>query len=144
MQEFFFSEEEQSSLVEAIRQAELRTSGEIRVHVEPICKTDATVRAKEVFEALGMHATALKNGVLIYLAYESKVFAIIGDTGIHEKVKDSFWQAERDKLKHFFSQGEFVPGLLEVINDSGLKLQHFFPRASNDTNELSNEISFGA
>lgn len=143
MSSFFFSEQEQNSLVEAIRQAELHTSGEIRIHVEPSCTMKPELRAWQVFAQLDMHQTDLRNGVLIYLAYESKLFAIIGDKGIHEKVSQSFWEKERDILKNHFSQGKFLDGLVLAVHEIGQSLQVHFPRAANDTNELSNEISFG-
>jgi len=143
MSKQFFTQQEQSQLVESIRLAELNTSGEIRVHVEPKCMINPEERAKEVFAQLGMHSTEKQNGVLIYLAYESKVFAIIGDIGIHEKVSNAFWDAERDTMKIHFSKSEFLKGLQIVIGDVGTKLKQYFPYQSEDTNELSNEISFG-
>lgn len=143
MSTFFFSEQEQSSLVEAIRQAELHTSGEIRIHIEPKCTIDPEQRAWQVFAGLDMHQTDLRNGVLIYLAYESKRFAIIGDKGIHEKVSQHFWDKERDILKMHFAQGQFHEGLVKAIHEVGQSLKTYFPRAIDDTNELSNEISFG-
>ena len=143
MSKLFFTQQEQDELIGAIKSAELNTSGEIRVHVEPNCTINPEERAKLVFTQLGMHATQLQNGVLIYLAYESKVFAIIGDKGIHEKVGFSFWDAERDTMKNYFSKSEYLKGLVLVIGDIGMKLKEFFPYQSDDTNELSNEISFG-
>src|SRR6478735_3091048 len=91
MSKTFFTETEQQQIIEAIKQAELNTSGEIRLHIEPTCDGDPYERAQKVFESLGMQTTELKNGVLFYLAYKSKKFAIIGDKGIHEKVSQQFW-----------------------------------------------------
>ena len=138
-----FSESDQSKIIEAIRLAELQTSGEIRVHIEPKCKTDAIERALQVFEMLKMHATEQQNGVLIYLATKDKKFAIIGDKGIHEKVTDSFWNEEKELMKIHFSNGNFTAGLTETIYKVGEKLKLHFPYQLNDTNELSNDISFG-
>jgi uncharacterized membrane protein len=143
MSKQFFTKAEQDKLIEAIQQAELNTSGEIRVHVEPKCSVNPEDRAKEVFSQLGMHETELKNGVLVYLAYESRVFAIIGDKGIHEKVSNTFWDAERDTMKTYFSKQDYLNGIQVVIKDVGSKLKQHFPFQSDDTNELSNEISFG-
>lgn len=143
MSKLFFTQQEQDELIGAIKSAELNTSGEIRVHVEPSCTINPEERAKLVFTQLGMHSTEKQNGVLIYLAYESKVFAIIGDKGIHEKVGFTFWDVERDTMKNYFSKSEYLKGLVLVIGDIGMKLKEFFPYQSDDTNELSNEISFG-
>ena len=143
MSKNFFSEAEQQEIVEAIKQAELNTSGEIRVHIEPSCDVDAYDRAKTVFESLGMHATELKNGVLFYVAYKSKKFAILGDKGIHEKVSQQFWDAEKELLLAHFKEDKYAIGLCQAIGDAGTKLKEHFPYADNDTNELSNDISFG-
>jgi len=143
MSKTFFTEAEQQQIVEAIKHAEFNTSGEIRVHIEPKCDGDAYERAKVVFESLGMDATELKNGVLFYVAYKDKKFAILGDKGIHEKVSQQFWDAEKELMLTHFKESKFAEGISKAIADAGEKLKLHFPYSSNDTNELSNEISFG-
>lgn len=143
MSELFFSKEQQDKIVDAIKEAELNTSGEIRVHLEPNCSTDAVERAKQVFEELKMDQTDQKNGVLFYLAYTDKKFAILGDKGIHEIVTDAFWNEEKELMKTHFAQKQFTEGLCLAIGKAGQKLKEYFPYQTNDTNELSNEISFG-
>jgi len=143
MSKKFFTETEQQQLIEAIKQAELNTSGEIRLHIEPTCEDDPYERAQKVFESLGMQTTELKNGVLFYLAYQSKKFAIIGDKGIHEKVSQQFWDAEKEVLVYYFKEGKYADGLIKTIGDAGQKLKAHFPFQSDDTNELSDDISFG-
>lgn len=138
-----FNKQQQESIIEAIRLAELNTSGEIRVHVEPKCPSDAYERALQVFAELKMHETEQKNGVLFYLAYKDKKFSIVGDEGIHHKVSDTFWNEVRDILTVHFKQNNFTEGLVEGIAKAGEKLKQFFPYQSNDSNELSNDISFG-
>ena len=91
----FIPQEGQKRVVEAIEAAEKRTSGEIRVHIEPRCKSgDAYRRAVEVFNELKMYETGQRNAVLVYVAYRSHVFAIIGDCGINERVGSGFWNEE--------------------------------------------------
>ena len=143
MSELFFSKEQQDKIVDAIKEAELNTSGEIRVHIEPNCSTDAVERAKQVFEELKMDQTDQKNGVLFYLAYQDKKFAILGDKGIHQIVTDAFWNEEKEFMKNHFSQKQFTEGLCIAIKKAGQKLKEHFPYQTNDTNELSNDISFG-
>jgi uncharacterized membrane protein len=143
MSKTFFTQIQQEQIVDAIKTAELNTSGEIRLHIEPACEGDAYERALEVFKSLGMHATELHNGVLIYVAYEAKKLAIVGDKGIHEKVSQQFWDAEKELLVAHFKQGNHAEGLVKAIADVGEKLKVFFPYLKNDTNELSNDISFG-
>lgn len=143
MSKTFFTETEQKQIIEAIKEAELNTSGEIRLHIEAKCKPDAYVRAKKVFESLGMHKTELKNAVLFYVAYRDKKFAILGDSGIHEKVSQQFWDEEKELMLQYFKNGNYAEGLCLSIIKAGKKLKQYFPYQQNDTNELSNEISFG-
>ncbi len=139
----YFSVSDQNRIIEAIRLAELETSGEIRVHIEEHCPGDPIERAKEMFFSLNMHQTAQQNGVIIYLALLDKKFAILGDKGIHDKVTDNFWQAEKDLMKSYFVKSEYTEGLVQAIEQVGEKLKVNFPYQKNDTNELSNDISFG-
>lgn len=90
-----------------------------------------------------MHKTKDHNGVLIYVAFESKKFAIIGDSGINEKVPDNFWDREKELLLSFLREGEISKGLISVIEIAGNNLKSYFPYQTDDTNEQSNEISFG-
>ena len=138
-----FSKEEQLKIVQAIEQAELNTSGEIRVHIEKKCKTDPLKRAVEVFEQLKMHQTEDRNGVLFYLAVNDKKFAVIGDEGINSKVEEHFWDDVKSMLLDHFKQSKFSEGLSKGIALAGEKLKTYFPYQSDDTNELSNTISFG-
>ena len=80
----FFTEPQEEQIINAIRQAELNTSGEIRVHIEENCKGDAVDRATQVFGELSMHETELRNGILFYIATEAHKFSVIGDQGIHD------------------------------------------------------------
>ena len=133
---------EEKILVEAIAVAEKNTSGEIRVHIEKTCKGDAIEQAKVIFEKLGMTATEARNGVLIYIAEESHKFAIIGDAGIHEKVGHDFWDHSKDLMLAHFKKGEFVEGIKEAVLSCGEALKKHFPFQNNDSNELSNDISY--
>jgi len=138
----FFTEAEETQVVEAIQQAELHTSGEIRVHIEEHHDKDAFDRAVEVFAALKMHKTAEHNGVLFYLATTDHQFAILGDKGINEKVPDNFWDDIKNQMQNHFKNGDFVKGLSEGILTSGKALSEFFPHAGDDDiNELSDDIS---
>ena len=140
----FFSKEEQGQIVEAIKLAENKTSGEIRVHLENQCKGgDALDRASHLFAMLDMHKTELRNGVLIYLATDDRKFCILGDAGINAKVPEDFWEDITAKSISLFKEGKFVEGMVHAITQSGEKLKADFPVAEDDVNELSDEISFG-
>ncbi|GAB4030408.1 TPM domain-containing protein [Spirosoma gilvum] len=138
-----FSTDEQQRIVESIRQAEKATSGEIRVHVEAHCpKADPVQRAIDVFAQLGMHQTKDQNGVLFYLAHADRKFAIIGDKGIDAKVPVNFWESTKDLMRSYFVNGAYAEGLSRGIERAGEQLKHYFPYTSDDTNELSDDISF--
>lgn len=140
----FLTKEQQTSIVKAISDAENNSSGEIRVHLESTCKGDVLDRATFLFKKLKMHKTALRNGVLIYLSVQDRKFAILGDVGINIKVPEGFWDQIKDLMISHFAKGEITTGLSEGILMIGEKLKTFFPITRDDTNELSNEISFGA
>jgi len=139
----FISEPDQQRIVAAIGRAERLTSGEIRVHIEPKCRhKDPMRRAAEVFDYLKMYETSRRNGVLVYLAYKSRKFAIIGDCGINDIVPQDFWESEKDTLLRFLSQNKPADGLCEVIAQIGESLAKYFPSSEDDTNEQSDEISY--
>ncbi len=139
----FFSEAEKKQIVEAIKEAEFNTSGEIRLHVEGPCKSDVLDRAAYIFGKLDMHKTELRNGVLFYLAVDDHKFAILGDAGINARVPANFWDEIKETVIAGFKEGKYADGLSKGIQMAGEKLKAEFPYQSNDVNELSDEISFG-
>ena len=139
----FLNKEQQSLIIKAIEQAELNTSGEIRVHIEPKCNQDVLLRSVYLFSKLKMNNTQLRNGVLIYLAYESRKFAIIGDKGINDLVPNNFWDDTKSIMLEYFKQSNFSEGIVYAVEQVGEKLKKFFPYSKNDINEQPNDISFG-
>ena len=141
--ETFLTKEEEQEIIEAIRLAEKETSGEIRVHIEKTTSVPAFDRATEVFHLLKMDETALKNGVLIYLAVDDKAFVICGDKGIDNVVGEDFWNATKEIMAEHFKNGDFKQGLIAGVARAGNELQRYFPCGDDDKDELSNEISRG-
>lgn len=139
----FFNKEEKAQIVGAIKEAELNTSGEIRVHIETKCKADVLDEAAFIFEKLKMHKTEQRNGVLFFLSTDDRHFAILGDAGINAKVPDDFWDQVRDIVITNFKNEAFATGLAKGILMAGEKLKQYFPYQSDDINELDDEISFG-
>lgn len=137
------NESQQKAIQAAIAEAELNTSGEIRVHIDAKCAVNPMEKAIKVFEKLKMHETAQRNGVLFYVAMNDKKLAILGDKGINAVVPENFWDAIRDGMISAFKKGEFSEGLIEGIVTAGLQLKSAFPLLQNDENELSNEVTFG-
>jgi len=139
----FFSLQQQGEIMDAIAEAEKNTSGEIRVHLENYCFGNTLKRATKIFKKLGMANTAQHNGVLFYLAVKSRKLAIVGDSAIHEHVKQQFWDELRSGMLDMFAEDHYKEGLVSGILSAGQKLKEHFPYQSDDVNELPDEISFG-
>jgi uncharacterized membrane protein len=138
-----FTPEERKRIMQSIEVAEMNTSGEVRVHVEVSHSGALLDRAATVFARLGMHKTALRNGVLFYLALKNRQFAVIGDAGINKVVPPTFWDEIRSVIEGHFKNSEFGEGLSKGILMTGEQLKKHFPYNASDLNELPNEISFG-
>jgi uncharacterized membrane protein len=141
-----FSEDDLDAIAAAVAEAERGTSAEIRVHLERRLPSgaspgDALPRATEIFTRLGMHATADRNGVLIYLAVENRQLAIAGDAGVHARVGDEYWQRIRDAMVERLRRGEAREALLYAVAEVGEVLRRFFPPRPDDRNELSDQVS---
>jgi uncharacterized membrane protein len=134
--------EEDRRVVEAIKQAELNTSGEIKVHIENHCRGDVEERSLVVFNRLKLNETKLHNGVLIYLAARDHKFAILGDEGINKVVEDGFWNDVKDLMMNHFKESRFADGLEQGIQRCGEKLKNYFPCQSDNTNEIPDDISY--
>jgi uncharacterized membrane protein len=136
-----------TAMTEAVRHAESATSAEIRVHLErrvhrwPGRRPDALRRATRVFAHLGMHLTAERHGVLIYLAIEDRKLAIVGDAGIHRHVGDAYWEAVRDLMLRHLREGRPLEAVLAGVAEVGRVLARHYPRRPDDQNELSDHIS---
>ncbi|MDR1783515.1 MAG: TPM domain-containing protein [Dysgonamonadaceae bacterium] len=139
----FFSEEEKTRIVNAIKDAEAQTTGEIRVHIAERCPDGVLNDAAVCFEKLKMHKTRLRNGVLFFLAIKDRKFAIIGDVGINSRIDKSFWEEIKAEIGLKFHEKLFTEGLVEGISSAGVALKRFFPLEGNPKNELPDEISFG-
>ena len=141
----FFTEPERNQIIEAIRTAEVRTSGEVRVFVESRCAyMDAIDRAAEVFFRLEMDETAEHNAVLVYVALKDRQLAVFGDRGIHEKVGAAYWDQEVSMMIQNFNKENYAAGISQCVLDIGQALHQHFPfDKSTDKNELPDDIVFG-
>ncbi|PVX51788.1 TLP18.3/Psb32/MOLO-1 phosphatase superfamily protein [Balneicella halophila] len=138
----FFSLEEQKKIVDAIKKVELRTSSELRFHIDTHTELTALDRAAYLFKKMKMHKTKARNGVLLYMSVQNKLFAIIGDAGIHQYVKDEFWNERTEEVLADFKVSNFCQGVVSCILKVGDALQKHFPYQENDVNELPDEITF--
>jgi len=138
----FLDKQQKKLITDAVKEAELNTSGEIRVHIESYCKEDVLDRAAFMFEKLDMHKTELRNGVLFYLSVKDRKFAILGDAGINAVTPDNFWDDIKETVLNHFKKDEYAEGLSKGIKMAGQALQKHFPHQKDDVNELSDDISF--
>lgn len=141
--EDFLNAAEEQEIVNAIKEAEKNTSGEIRVHIENHSEKPPLERAQEVFYQLGMETTAARNGVLFYVGVSDHTFAIIGDEGIDKAVEADFWNTTKDVVISHFKEKRYKEGLVEGILKAGVRLKEYFPYQDDDINELPDTISRG-
>ena len=141
--EEFLSVQEEEEIVQAIRQAERNTSGEIRVHIERTTKISHYNRALEVFRMLKMFNTKQENAVLLYIAVEDHKFVIYGDKGIDAVVPENFWDTTKNVIQAHFKKGNFKEGIVEGVLQVGEELKAHFPWSESDEDELPNEVSKG-
>jgi len=145
-QKEFFSHDEKELILQAIRNAEQQTSGEIRVYVENHCRfVDPMDRAAEIFFGLKMDQTAERNGVLVYIALRDRQLAVLGDEGIHKAVGKEFWEKEVAEMIHEFHADHYATGIAKVVGEIGEALRENFPYVGEkDRNELPDDIVFGS
>jgi uncharacterized membrane protein len=144
-QQKFFSAEEEAKIVDAIRDAEKQTSGEVRLYVESKCRfVDPLDRAAEIFLHLKMNETENRNAVLIYIATVHQQLAVFADEGIFKKAGQQFWNNAVHKMIGEFRKENYAEGLIEIIYKTGQLLKTHFPYdAVTDKNELPDDIVFG-
>ena len=136
----FLSKLEHDRIVQAIRQAEENTSGEIRVHIQRgKFKNDPLVAAQRKFHRLGMQRTADRNAVLIFVAPRGRKFAVVGDEAIHKKCGEELWQRLIARMQQHFRNEKFSDALVEAIQEIGKALAAHFPRRSTST-ELADDV----
>jgi uncharacterized membrane protein len=140
----FLGQLEHERIARAIKEAEAKTSGQIRVYVQRgEFAGDPVSAAQEKFQKLGMHATEQRNGILIFVLPRARKFAVIGDEGVHQKCGDEFWRQLVEKMRAHFQNEKFTDALVEAIEEAGALLAQHFPKTSAARNELSDEIVEG-
>jgi uncharacterized membrane protein len=136
---------DQDAVERAIRDAEARTSGEVRVSVSTFFWGNVRRTAEAAFVRLGVDKTAQRNGVLFFVVPSRRAFVILGDEGIHAKVGQEFWDGVAAALSARFKERDFTGGLVHAIAEAGRQLESHFPsQGARDVNELPDGVDFGA
>ena len=92
-----------------------------------------------------MQETKQQNGVLFYLAYTDRKFAVLGDRGINNRVPADFWESTKALMRPFFARQHYADGLSQGIERAGEQLKQYFPYdGATDINELPDDISFSS
>jgi uncharacterized membrane protein len=137
----FLSQLEHDQIVNAIRTAESKTSGEIRVYIQRgKLNADPLISAQKKFHRLRMHKTTERNAVLIFVAPRAHKFAVVGDEAIHEKCSEEFWQRVVYGMRGHFRNENFSRAIIEGIEEVGRLLAAHFPQIHKDTNELPDDV----
>ena len=137
----FLSRLDHDRIVSAIREAESRTSAQIRIYLQRgELKGDPLGDAQRQFQQLEMHKTRERNGVLIFIAPRAQKFAVVGDEGIHQKCGAEYWQGVVDQMREHFKGERFSDAIVTGISEVGTALAKYFPKSETGTNELPDEI----
>jgi uncharacterized membrane protein len=139
------SKQELDEIAAAIKNAETRTSGEIRVAIrQRRSRQEKGLSVEQVarreFVHLGMRNTEQRTGILIFVLVEAREFFILADEHINGKVAPASWNSAADAMAARFRGKEFKQGLLEAVQTVGDHLAVHFPPSPGDKNELSNEV----
>jgi uncharacterized membrane protein len=138
----FLSKLEHDRIVGAIGEAESKTSGQIRVFIQRgKLNVDPLIAAQKKFHRLGMQKTRERNAVLVFVAPRAHKFAVVGDTAIHEKCGEEFWQRLVEAMRAHFQKEKFNHAIVEAIEEIGKLLATHFPKGSASSNELPDEIA---
>lgn len=137
----FIRQLRESDIAAAIRAAEQKTSGEIRVLISRRKPKNAVEAARKAFVKLGMTRTRLRNAVLIYVAPRARQLAVIGDKAVHENCGEQFWQEVAEQMSTQFKAFKFTEGIVGAIQKIGELLAVHFPRMPDDTNELPDSVA---
>jgi putative membrane protein len=97
-------------------------------------------RAVRAFYEKELFRTRDETGVLIFISLlEHKVW-ILGDRGIDRKIPRTLWQEFARDLSVGLHEKRACDTLCEIIGKMGRELALYFPRRTDDTNELTDKI----
>ena len=101
-------------------------------------------RAMQAFVEKEVFSTRERTGILLFVSLFEHRIEVVGDTGINAKVMSEDWIQIVAIIQQHIKAGRLTEGLVEGIHKCG----HLLERAgveirSDDTNELSDDVSFG-
>jgi uncharacterized membrane protein len=138
----FLCKAETSAVNAAIKQAERRSSAEVKVVLARHCWGDIKAKAHRIFRDWGLDRTAQRNCVLLLFVVANREFLIYGDEGIHSQVGADFWNDVRDEMAEAFRRDECGAGIARGVQRIGEKLAQYFPWQRDDVDEIPDEIVY--
>jgi len=134
------------AIEQAVAEAELRTSGEIRFAIDtalelPEIWADKPPRvcAQEAFARLRVWDSELNNGVLIYVLMADRDVEIVADRGATARISPAEWEAACRLMESHFREGRFKEGALAGVRAVGGLLEREFPCGAGNRDELPNQ-----
>jgi uncharacterized membrane protein len=123
---------DEPQIVRAIEAAEAKTTGRIHVTLAPHFWGGVRAAAHRAFAKLGLANSPDRNGVLIFVVPSRRRFAIVGDTAIHDKVGQEFWERVTAAMTEKIRSGDLTRGLVHAVHEAGRELAAHFPRKNHD------------
>lgn len=96
--------------------------------------------AVDQFLAHGLHTTAERTGVLIFVSAMERYAEVIADAGINAKVDQRVWDGMVKELIAETKAGRLADGLAIAIERAGALLATHFPPRPINRDELPNEL----
>jgi uncharacterized membrane protein len=112
----------------AITDAERATSGELCVSLAPYFWGDVRSMAEKAFVRLGMDRTSGRGAVLFLVVPRRRAFVVLGNTGIHDKVGQAWWDLVARAMEERLHDGDLTGALEHGIREVGARLAEHFPR----------------
>lgn len=140
-----FTQEELDGIKKATKEAELLTSGEIKVAIRSDCRRGLSTKeqALEDFYRLGLDKTQDKTGVLVLIILQQRAVEVLADKGINDKVPDGYWNEVVETIASGFKEGKGYEGVYQAVSKIGELLAKNFPRKPEDVDEISDEVVLG-
>jgi putative membrane protein len=100
----------------------------------------AHAEAMRQFWAQGLHNTASRTGVLIFVSAAERYAEIVADAVINEKVSPEVWKQAMQALITGIKQDKLADGFVAAIEQCGAVLAQHFPPGTSNPDELPNKL----
>jgi putative membrane protein len=98
-------------------------------------------RALQFFVQEEVFETRDRTGILLFVSLFERQIEVVGDTGIHERVRSDDWDEVAARVREGLRTGRLTDGLVEAIEMGGRLLERRGVNVRpNDENELSDAV----